>query len=533
MATDDIQQLLRTGIEAAQSGNKALARRLLAQVTEQAPDNELAWIWLASVAPSVDERRHCLERVLAINPDNERAQQALTKLARLAQPSAPSHAPPAPEPAEETESAPVRTRTDRAAELEREAILRAHVRRERRRLNPVLFTLLGLLAVAMIAAGAFLLWQESQSEDDEPPTPATRTATQSAAQPTPRPQDPPSYVSPTPVGGVLRTVPVQQPTALPTWTPTATWTPLPSPTATPTPLPLDTFVLLVSEWPEGENAARLITMQADGSQPQRITLRPPSSAPDSDLTLLSVYDGVFSPDGQQVAFTAKVSAVRTEDGEPVTLEFEDIFVAPPQGGAIRRLTQLEASQVVNATWSPDGQQIAFASDADGDFDIYIVNVETGAITLLTRNEYEDRDPAWSPTGDAIAFASDRSGPGFLEIWRVAPDGADLKQLTDNENSRFAPAWSPDGTSIVFLSNRRVNTDLYVMDADGNGERALIVRDRPTEERDPAWSPDGQWIVFSSNRESPNYELFLIRPDGSDLQRVTFETGNLRHADWQP
>jgi Tfp pilus assembly protein PilF len=80
VANEELQNLLRTGIQAAQSGNKAIARRILEQVTEQDPRNELAWIWLASIADSAAERRTYLQKVLEINPQNERARQALEKL---------------------------------------------------------------------------------------------------------------------------------------------------------------------------------------------------------------------------------------------------------------------------------------------------------------------------------------------------------------------------------------------------------------------------------------------------------------------
>lgn len=527
MASEDIQQLLRTGIEAAQSGNKAIARHILEQVIDQDPQNELAWIWLASVVSTVDERRNCLQKVLEVNPKNERAKQALTQLQR-ATPAVKAAPKPDSPPLDQPPPSPTsRTRADRVAELERDAILRVQARRQRQH-SPWFFIGVGLLAVTMIATGLVLLWQNLQSEEPETALP-TATAISAAATPT-RSSQPSGFVTPTPIGGVLITLPPKQ-TLPATWTPTATWTPLPSPTATVTPASLASYTLLVSQRTSGQ--WELVTIKGDGSNARQVTLRA-SSSDTTDITLLEVFDGAFSPDGQQIAFTARVSDARAgDDGTPSVIEYEDVFAAPAQGGLVRRLTMFEANAVEDVTWSPDGKEIAFASDADGDYDIYIVSIEGGAPRPLTRNTGEDRDPAWSPDGKYIAFASDRSGPGFLEVWRIAPNGADLKQLTDNVNSSYAPAWSPDSAEIVFLSNRRVNTDLYIMDAEGNGERAVIVRDVDAEERDPAWSPDGRWIVFSSNREEAVFELYLIQPDGSELQRITFESGEIRYAVWQP
>jgi dipeptidyl aminopeptidase/acylaminoacyl peptidase len=251
------------------------------------------------------------------------------------------------------------------------------------------------------------------------------------------------------------------------------------------------------------------------------------------LTLIQAYDAAYSPDGQQIVFTGRVSQVKVQDAATVTVEFEELFIAPAAGGQIQRLTTLEADNAKGAFWSPDGEQIVFASDVDGDFDIYLVSVNGGQPWAITFNNADDRQPAWSPDGLTIAFASDQGGPGFLEVWSMTADSANLKQLTDDANNSYAPAWSPDGYYIAFVSDRRVDTDLYVMNADGTGERLLTLSDDRFEERDPAWSPDGSWIAFSSNRGGALFDLYLIRPDGSDLQQVTVDRGENRYVTWMP
>ena len=69
-----VAELLSEGIAAAQSGDNAVARTLLLQVTDQAPDNETAWLWLASIVELPEHRLAFLERALGINPHNEQAQ---------------------------------------------------------------------------------------------------------------------------------------------------------------------------------------------------------------------------------------------------------------------------------------------------------------------------------------------------------------------------------------------------------------------------------------------------------------------------
>jgi len=70
-------QILQAGIAAAQQGDRARARQLLRQVTEQDPTQELPWLWLAGVAETLQEAQTCLEIALALNPDNRQAQEGL------------------------------------------------------------------------------------------------------------------------------------------------------------------------------------------------------------------------------------------------------------------------------------------------------------------------------------------------------------------------------------------------------------------------------------------------------------------------
>jgi Tol biopolymer transport system component len=78
--------------------------------------------------------------------------------------------------------------------------------------------------------------------------------------------------------------------------------------------------------------------------------------------------------------------------------------------------------------SPDGEQIAFMSLRDGNWEIYLVNAEGGGLTRLTKNEVQDGLPAWSPNGQSIAFVSDRDGA--WAVWVMNRDGSNQRKLFD-------------------------------------------------------------------------------------------------------
>lgn len=502
MANDNLQELLQTGIQAARRGNRVVARRILQQVIEQDANNELAWIWLASVAETTAQRRDYLERVLTINPNNERARQALERLRH-------------------TTPAPGRTAVDdqglRGELLDREALIRTRGRQRRSGgMSPTSFIITAVLALIMIAIGLVMLWVETRPEDNDP----TGTAGAVASTPTLTPTI-------TPIGGRERTL-------SPLRTLEGTWTPSPAPTATdlptttPTLPPLNTYSLLVARERRGQVAWELVSLRADGAgvQPIIVTLSADDEA--AGLSLDSVFDAAYSPDGSQFVFVGQVSS---RDGQ-----FAALFVAPVEGGTAQRITNQRPADIESPSWSPDGDFIAFASNADGDFDIYIVSAEGGTATALTNNTGMDRQPAWSPTDNIIAFASDMETPGELEIYQIPAAGdGEPKRLTYSINANDSPAWTADGERIVFISTRNGERDLYTMNADGTNNRAVIVRDADgTNEFDPAWSPDGEWIAFVSNRESVGLEvleLFIIRPNGDELQRLM--TGPVGFPTWKP
>ncbi len=179
-------------------------------------------------------------------------------------------------------------------------------------------------------------------------------------------------------------------------------------------------------------------------------------------------------------------------------------------------------------------QIVFASDRDGDFEIYSMNPDGSHQRQLTQNNDRDLLPRLSPDGTRIGFVSNRDGQGDLhDIYVVDVDGRNLQQLT-NEGAEDL-AWSPDGKYIAFTSNRAGNFEIYVMNADGTNPRRLTFN-RVWDNR-PAWSPDSTKLAYSSRRSGSDdrgpWDIRVIDLDGrNDVEVITNRSRNIRPA-WSP
>ena len=252
------------------------------------------------------------------------------------------------------------------------------------------------------------------------------------------------------------------------------------------------------------------------------------------LILAVVMVLVLTPLMVVVNAQAQIAFASERDGNA------EIYVMDDGDGNPQNLTN-NPSDDRNPSWSPDGKRIAFVSNRDGHVhpihgwstsEIYVMDDDGGSPQNLTNNPSDDRDPSWSPDGKRIVFSSSRDG--HFEIYVMDEDGRNLQRLTENRNNDRHPSWSPDGKRIVFSSSRDghfenkfgITDEIYVMDDDGGNLQRL------TENRNndwtPSWSPGGEQIAFMSERDG-NAEIYVMDDDGGNLQRLT----NNPHSDASP
>jgi TolB protein len=234
------------------------------------------------------------------------------------------------------------------------------------------------------------------------------------------------------------------------------------------------------------------------------------------------FGAVWSPDGRLLAFSRQV-------GEGTAL-----FVMRADGSGVRRLTTpVESpsgrmSMDFAPTWSPDGQQIAFASDrASFETEIFRIRADGVGLTRLTRTEdfVGDTNPAWSPDGNWIYFESDRVGVFNHEIFRMLPDGTGVQRITRTADGvdDGMPDLTRDGIRVVFMSTRvNGSQDLFTMRPDGSDVRRLGTPTAGQDEFFPEWTADGQRVLYTllGSPEDPNGTIWTIDADGTDRRRLT-------------
>jgi TolB protein len=224
----------------------------------------------------------------------------------------------------------------------------------------------------------------------------------------------------------------------------------------------------------------------------------------------SEFDGELSPDGAWVVYRDSTRGINTND---------EVVVARTDGSERRDLSN-DPSNDWGPTWSPDGAMIAYNSDRDGTpLAGYVVDADGSNLRRLDIQGWFEY-PSFSPDGSKLAFMGHHGSD--YDIFVADVQTGAVEQLTDAPGSDGWPAWSPDGSMIAFSSERDdcgfaardvdcwrdgpddQHADIWLMDADGGNQRRLT----PEVSQFVAWSPDGSYLVVSG------HALFVVRPDGT-------------------
>jgi len=204
---------------------------------------------------------------------------------------------------------------------------------------------------------------------------------------------------------------------------------------------------------------------------------------------------------------------------------EDLVLADRYGSDRVQVTNTPGDEG-GASYSVDGKRIAYHSNWEGNFEIYVRPADAENARRLTTNPATDEAPTWSRDGKQIIFVSDRDNPNF-DVYRMNADGTgDVERLTHGGSNRF-PQYSPDGGQLLL----QVDRDVYIMSLSTRGLRRVTYE--PENGLYPTWSPDGLKIAFMSWRNGHS-QIFTSGPDNSNpTPVVTMPNGDAISPRWSP
>lgn len=232
------------------------------------------------------------------------------------------------------------------------------------------------------------------------------------------------------------------------------------------------------------------------------------------------YEPDWSPDCRTLVYTEELTGAGDLD----------IYITSVTGNNAKPLlvTQRIDTKEWAPAWSPNGTRIAYQTNPDKLLNICFADPNGNDLGCLTRENYSNAHLAWFPDGSQFVFASNRDGDWELYLGQISnPEQAVL--LTENNAVDLHPRISPNGENIVFESNLTGNYEIYTMRADGSNLKQLTFS--PDDDRDPVWVEDNQ-IAFTTNIEDENaWELFLMNKDGSNLRRITYYPADDRGPAW--
>ncbi|EIM78656.1 peptidase S41 [Nitritalea halalkaliphila LW7] len=248
---------------------------------------------------------------------------------------------------------------------------------------------------------------------------------------------------------------------------------------------------------------------------------------------------------QQEALWLRYPAL-SPDGEEIVFSYKgDLFKVSASGGLATPLTLHDAHDFM-PVWSPDGREIAFASDRFGNFDVFIMSAAGGPAKRLTHHSTNDFPWTFSPDGSDVFFGSGRNDLAssarfpnkglFMKLYRVSKTGG--RNYLISTAGMQSVSLSPDGRKIVFQDRKgyedewrkrhtsSVTRDIWLYDRDA--EQYTQISDFEGEDREPLLSADGSTVFYLSEKNGSQNIFSRKLSSGEEKQLTRFEDHPVRH-----
>jgi len=183
----------------------------------------------------------------------------------------------------------------------------------------------------------------------------------------------------------------------------------------------------------------------------------------------------------------------------------------------------------NPALSPDGTQAAFASNRDGTWDLYIMDLQSGQLTQVTDSPEYKSAPSWSPDNQWLACEIYKNDNLEIAIVSLTNKEQEPILVTEDPAADHSPAWAPDGRHIAFVSNRGGDSEIWLADLDKTGqERYTDLSRTPTSaEGHPVWTRDGSRLAWAAAAQNIDFSGIYVW-DTLQPERPAIQVGD---GDW--
>lgn len=235
--------------------------------------------------------------------------------------------------------------------------------------------------------------------------------------------------------------------------------------------------------------------------------------------------------GKKGIFSSKLAFVgRRKKGDA-----KQIYISDFDGSNLQQITTGNNPHLSPA-WSPDGRYIAYTSLESSSTQIFVYDTITKSKRQLTRRVGLNSGANWSPDGKYIAYTSGQGGD--TDIFLIEANGSGRKLMIQGSGLDVDPKFAPDGQKIAFVSGRFGNPHIFVGKLSGNNPPRVVSDKRLTYagwyNSTPSWSPESDKIIFGGyDKDIDRYDIFIMNPDGSKLERLTLKTGDNESPSWSP
>ena len=217
----------------------------------------------------------------------------------------------------------------------------------------------------------------------------------------------------------------------------------------------------------------------------------------------------FDPKGNLVEYLPTASEADgfspSPDGSYVAVDFHGEIFAVPTDAKVGEKKQITNSSHRDRyeTWSPDGKQLAFISDASGDEEIWIADIATGTRRKMSTHASLKQRPIWSADSKRLAYVAAN------RIFLIDIATGTNSELAHNTEGGFSlDGFSPDGKFLVYSRrDANLNAEVYLFEI--ANRRETNVTDSPFADRNGIVTNDGKHMLFVSSRDGGDRHLFKV------------------------